>query len=298
MTTFTQLLDHFQPENYQVSLDIDRPGRQFTGTVTIHGMKAAGAERIGVHAKDLQIETVVFDGKAAQYEEAADDTLWITHDDLAPGKHLIIIGFSGLITDATHGMIRKFMHDGEAKELIATQFESHHAREVFPCIDEPAAKATFDVTLTTEPDITVLGNLHPTDQRVENNRLVTTFGTTPRMSTYLLAWVYGDLQKERLRQVASRSMFATPAQSADSLDFALDHAVRSIEFFDDYFARCTRSNRPRQLPDFSSGAMENWGCYLPRDCLLADPATTTIASRQYIAPSSVTSSVTNGLATW
>ncbi len=289
MTTFTQLLDHFQPENYQLSLDIDRPGRQFTGTVTIHGISAAGAERIGVHAKDLQIETVVFDGKAAQYQEAADDTLWITHDDLAPGKHLIVIGFSGHITDATHGMYPcKFMHDGEAKELIATQFESHHAREVFPCIDEPAAKATFDVTLTTEPDITVLGNLHPTDQRVENNRLVTTFGTTPRMSTYLLAWVYGDLQKKSAHTAGGVevNVYATPAQSADSLDFALDHAVRSIEFFDDYFG--TPYPLPKSdhvaLPDFSSGAMENWGLITYREiALLADPATTTIASRQYIA---------------
>lgn len=289
MTQFTQLHSFFQPDNYTLSLNIDREARSFRGTVTISGISAPDTGQIGLHAKDLVIDSVTFDGKSADWREAEDDVLWITHDDVRSGKHLLVLGFSGHITDAMHGMYPcYFTHDGVKKELIATQFESHHAREVFPCIDEPAAKATFDVTLTTEPDITVLGNLHPVDQREEDGRLVTRFGTTPRMSTYLLAWVYGDLQKKTAHTASGVevNVYATPAQSSDSLDFALDHAVKTIEFFDDYFG--TPYPLPKSdhvaLPDFSSGAMENWGLITYREmALLADPATTTIASKQYIA---------------
>lgn len=289
MPTLTRLYTLFKPENYQLSLDIERPGRSFSGTVTIHGELDSSAERLGVHAKDLGIETVLIDGKQASWEQAENDVLWISHPDLKPGGHIVVIGFNGTITDAMHGMYPcYYVHDGVKKELIATQFESHHAREVFPCIDEPEAKATFDVTLTTETDVTVLGNLHPTSQRTENDRLVTTFATTPRMSTYLLAWVYGELQKKTAYTSGDVevNVYATPAQSPDSLDFALDHAVKTIEFFDDYFG--TPYPLPKSdhvaLPDFSSGAMENWGLITYREvALLADPATTTVASKQYIA---------------
>lgn len=289
MPTLTRLYSLFHPENYQLSLDIDRLGRRFEGTVTIRGTVQPDSRRIGFHSKGLSIDTVVLDGKLADWREDVDDTLWISHADLSASRHVIVIGFSGEISDAMHGMYPcYFMHDGQKKELIATQFESHHAREVFPCIDEPEAKATFDVTLTTELDVTVLGNLHPTRQQVENDRLVTTFGTTPRMSTYLLAWVYGELQKKTAHTTSGVevNVYATPPQSAASLDFALEHATKTIEFFDDYFD--TPYPLPKSdhvaLPDFSSGAMENWGLITYREiALLADPATTTVAGKQYIA---------------
>jgi aminopeptidase N len=201
----------------------------------------------------------------------------------------VVIGFGGTISPALHGMYAsKYTHEGEAKELIMTQFESHHAREVFPCVDEPAAKATFDLTLTTETGVTVLSNLHPNSQREEDGRLVTAFATTPRMSTYLLAWVYGDLHKKTDHTAGGVevNIWAVANQRPESLDFALEHAVKSIEFFDDYFGvpyPLPKSDHVA-VPDFSSGAMENWGLVTYRETtLLADPATTTIASKEYIA---------------
>ena len=80
-----------------------------------------------------------------------------------------------------------FTHDGVKKQLFATQFESHHAREVFPCVDEPAAKATYDVTLVTAPELTVLGNMPVAKSSKDDGVLTTTFATTPRMGSYLLA---------------------------------------------------------------------------------------------------------------
>lgn len=289
MPTVTRLINHFRPYHYNLSIVVDRESRKFSGTVTITGDLQQDASAINLHAKDLTINDALIDGKRADWDAGINDELSFTRDDLNPGEHLLVVTFSGAITDAMHGMYPSyFEHNGEKKELVATQFESHHAREVFPCIDEPEAKATFDVTLSTEKNVTVLGNMPIKWQREEDGQLVTQFDTTPRMSAYLLAWVIGDLHKKsaQTKDGVTVNIWATPAQTQASLTFALDHAVKSIEFFNQYFgvAYPLPKSDHVALPDFSSGAMENWGLITYREiALLADPKTTTVASKQYIA---------------
>ena len=288
MQTVARLIQTFVPEHYQLSMTLNRIGRTFTGTVTISGASVIGATNIVLHSKDLLVESVTFDGKEAKFL-LNEQELTITHPDITDGTHVIVVGFSGEITDGMHGIYPCYYeHDGIKKELLATQFESHHAREVFPCIDEPEAKATFDVTLTTERDVVVLGNMPVKDQRIESDLLVTSFDTTPRMSSYLLAWVVGELQKKttKTKSGVEVNIYATPAQTSDSLDFALDIATRGIEFFDDYFDvpyPLPKSDHVA-LPDFSSGAMENWGLVTYREvALLTDPKTGSLMSRQHAA---------------
>ncbi|MDB5186573.1 MAG: putative Aminopeptidase [Candidatus Saccharibacteria bacterium] len=289
MKTVSRLIQQFVPGHYQLSLTLDREGRVFKGTITMNGDSTGDTGKIIVHAKDLIVESATVDGKQAEFSAGENDELSMTHPDIKTGNHIVVIAFNGKITDAMHGVYPCYYeHDGVKKELIATQFESHHAREVFPCIDEPEAKATFDVTLTTEKNVTVLGNMPISAQNVQDNMLVTTFDTTPRMSTYLLAWVTGELHKKTAttKSGVEVNIWATPAQPASSLDFALDIGTRTIDFFDEYFD--TKYPLPKSdhvaLPDFSSGAMENWGLITYRETtLLADPATTSIGSKHYIA---------------
>lgn len=288
MKSVPQLVTQFVPAHYQLSLMLDRPRRTFEGTVTINGTSKTTARKILLHAKDLIVQSATVDGKNASFS-IRHDQLTITHPHITPGDHVVVIGFSGKITDSMHGLYPcYFTHEGTKKELLATQFESHHAREVFPCIDEPAAKATFDLTLTTEPSITVLGNMPIKSQKHEAGQLVTTFETTPRMSTYLLAWVAGELHRKTATTKSGTevNVWATPAQPAENLDFALDHAVRTIEFFNDYFGvpyPLPKSDHVA-LPDFTAGAMENWGLVTYREiALLAHPTISSISSRQYVA---------------
>ena len=289
MQTVQKLIDQFIPNNYKLSLVLNRKDRTFDGTVAIYGETQANFNSITVHSKDLEIKSIIMDGKQADFSFGENDALAIKHPDINIGKHLVFITFSGKITDAMHGLYPcYFEHNGINKELLATQFESHHAREVFPCIDEPAAKATFDVTLTTEKDITVLGNMPVKTQKIEDDKLVTQFETTPIMSSYLLAWVVGEMHKKTAftKGGVEVNVWATPAQSGESLDFALDIATRSIDFFDEYFG--TPYPLPKSdnvaLPDFSSGAMENWGLVTYREsALLAEPSTTSISGKHYIA---------------
>lgn len=288
MQPVKRLLDHFEPEHYQLSLEIDRPDRSFTGTVTISGtVRKQGS--IFLHTKDLSIESCTIDSTPVEFSLGENDELELHSNSAQDSTPVVSVTFKGTITDQMHGMYPcYFEHDGVKKELIATQFESHHAREAFPCVDEPAAKATFDVSLTTEAGIVVLGNMPIKEQEEVDGRLVTSFERTPKMSSYLLAWVCGDLHKKSAKTVSGVevNVWATPAQAPESLDFALDIATRTIDFFDDYFGvpyplpKCDHV----ALPDFSSGAMENWGLITYREvALLAQPGAVSVSSKHRIA---------------
>ena len=288
MTKVPRLLDTFTPNHYNLTLDLTHAEeKEFSGTVIISGESTS--ESISLHSKGLTIQSVTIDNQPAGVSFGEFDELRLFQPGLKDGNHIVCINFSGNITDAMHGLYPcYFTHDGVKKQLFATQFESHHAREVFPCVDEPAAKAKYDLTLITHPGITVLGNMPVKFQKENSDSLTTTFEKTPRMSSYLLAFVIGELHKKsaRTKSGVEVNVWATPAQNENTLDFALDIATRSIDFYDEYFG--VKYPLPKSdhvaLPDFSSGAMENWGLITYREsCLLADPELTPESSRRFIA---------------
>ena len=288
MTKVPRLLDTFTPNHYNLTLDLTRAEeKEFSGTVIISGDSTS--ESISLHSKGLIIQSATIDNQPADVSFGEFDELRLSQPNLENGNHTIHINFSGTITDAMHGLYPcYFTHDGVKKQLFATQFESHHAREVFPCVDEPAAKAEYDLTLVTRTGITVLGNMPVKFQKENGDSLTTTFEKTPRMSSYLLAFVIGELHKKsaHTKSGVEVNVWATPAQNENTLDFALDIATRSIDFYDEYFG--VKYPLPKSdhvaLPDFSSGAMENWGLITYREsCLLADPELTPESSRRFIA---------------
>ena len=288
MTKVPRLLDTFTPNHYNLTLDLTRAEeKEFSGTVIISGESTS--ESISLHSKGLTIQSATIDDQPADVSFGEFDELRLSQPNLENGNHTIHINFSGTITDAMHGLYPcYFTHDGVKKQLFATQFESHHAREVFPCVDEPAAKAEYDLTLITRPGMTVLGNMPVKSEEENGDSLTTTFEETPRMSGYLLAFVIGELHKKSARTESGVevNVWATPAQNENTLDFALDIATRSIDFYDEYFG--VKYPLPKSdhvaLPDFSSGAMENWGLITYREsCLLADPELTPESSRRFIA---------------
>ena len=288
MTKVPRLLDTFIPNHYTLTIDLTRAEEKaFSSKVVISGESTG--ESISLHAKDLTIHTVLIDDQPAEFFHGEFDELRLSRPELSSGEHTIRIEFSGTITDAMHGLYPcYFTHDGVKKQLFATQFESHHAREVFPCVDEPAAKATYDVTLVTAPGLTILGNMPIVQQEENDEALTTVFDRTPRMSSYLLAFVVGELHKKTActKSGVEVNIWSTPAQSEETLDFALDIATRSIDFYDKYFGvpyPLPKSDHVA-LPDFSSGAMENWGLITYREsCLLADPKLTPESSKRFIA---------------
>ena len=296
----TRLFEQFQPENYQLSLEADPGKMAFGGTVTIRGKKTGRpSERITFHQKGLK----VISATVTKHDKKGDQTLEVTRinnqgsfDEVRlhvagmvyPGEYTIVMEFKGEITRPMNGIYPCFFkHGGQDKMLIATQFESHHAREAFPCVDEPEAKATFDLTLTTPSGQTVLSNTPVKEQRPEGDKQLTTFETTPKMSVYLLAFVFGEMgysSAETKRGVEVRS-YATP-DNVKLTRYGVDTAVKILEFFEGYFG--IPYPLPKldmvALPDFSVGAMENWGLITFRQTtLLTDPKSSSIESKQLVA---------------
>ena len=213
MTKAPRLFEQFQPDK-NLALTLDPTGMLFSGTVTIKGKKTGKpSERITFHQNGLKVTSATI----TKHDKTGDQSIEVARvnnqdsfDEVRihagsrslPGSYTVTMEFTGVITRPMNGIYPCFFKvDGHDKKLIASQFESHHAREAFPCIDEPEAKATFDLTLTTPNEGTVLGNTPVKAQDTVGDTFVTSFETTPRMSAYLLAFVYGDVgYKEVQRQ--------------------------------------------------------------------------------------------------
>ncbi len=87
-------------------------------------------------------------------------------DTLTPGKYWLQIQFTGVLNDKLHGFYRSLYKgaDGQDKPLASTQFESTDARRAFPCWDEPAFKAVYQVTLVIDEKLTAISNARVIDE--------------------------------------------------------------------------------------------------------------------------------------
>jgi aminopeptidase N len=301
MRKVKRLYLEFVPEHYELYLEPDRDNAVFTGRVMIAGRKSGRpSHRITLHQKDLKIKNakiIKHDKKSGpavikvdriNLHKSLDELRLHTKDQLFPGEYQIELEFSGKITKPMHGIYPcNFSIDGQKKQLIATQFESHHAREAFPCVDEPEAKATFSLTLKTPAGETVISNTPVKDQQKSAGSMITEFEKTPKMSTYLLAFAYGELayKEAKTKNNVKVRVYATP-DKVGLTDFALDTAVRCLDFFEDYYD--VPYPLPKQdligLPDFSAGAMENWGLITFRESVLyVDAKSTSVETKQYVA---------------
>jgi len=297
----TQLYTQFQPAQYALEIALDKAHMAFSGKVTIRGRKTGRpSQRITLHGKDLKVgsaKVIKHDKKGEQEIEISRVNLQKSYDEIRlhsaqmiyPGEYTISVEFSGSITRGMTGIYPCFFeHDGAEKSLLMTQFESHHAREAFPCIDEPEAKATFDLKLITETGVTALGNTPIKQQETRNRKLETSFETTPKMSSYLLAFVVGELHQKstKTKSNVEVNVWATVAQPAEALDFPLQIAKQAIEYFEDYFGVPYPLPKADHVacPDFSAGAMENWGLITYRErALLVYPGETAQSIQEYIA---------------
>lgn len=275
-----RLINYFIPENYQLNLKIDRQAESLTGEVKILG--EAREKTLKFHAVNLEIQDVWLrladDNETTPAEFIYDgEVLEIPLDPALKGERLeITVEYSTKVNKNMEGCyLSTYDFEGQEERIITTQFESHYAREAFPCIDEPAAKATFDLEIELldyqEGDI-VIANMPLTE--ADDGHFF--FDTTPRMSTYLLAWTIGKFHK-----VEGKTSFGTEVtsycalnQDPVTLNFANEVAIRSLEYYNQKFAINYPLPKLDQvaLPDFEAGAMENWGLVTYREsCLLASP---------------------------
>lgn len=284
MPQMQRLYELFKPEHYDIYLDINRQEKIFSGKVTVNG--EAVKDKIKLNQKFLEIKKVSIDGQEVDFNVDNDEQV-ININAGKTGDVTVEVEFAGPLTDTMMGIYPSYYEvDGVKKQLIGTQFETTFARQAFPCVDEPAAKATFSLAIKFDekPGETIISN-QPEEKVVDG---VHYFKETLRMSTYLVAFVFGEMQSKltKTKSGVEIGVFATKAHKPKELDFALDIAKRSIEFYEDYYETPYPLEHSYQvaLPDFSAGAMENWGCVTYREAyLLADPDNTALDQKQLIA---------------
>ncbi|WP_225049182.1 M1 family metallopeptidase [Lacticaseibacillus kribbianus] len=284
MTATKHLYETFQPTHYDLYLDVDRQTKLIAGKTTVSG-HATEAE-IRLNQKDLTVSGVTADGAAVPFTtDNAAQTLTITLP--AAGDVTLTVDYTAPLTDTMMGIYPSYYEiDGVKKQLIGTQFETTAARQAFPGVDEPEAKATFDLAIKfdEQPGETVIANM----PEIKEEGGVHYFDTTRKMSTYLVAFAFGDMQKKltKTNSGVEIGVFTTKAHKPEELDFALDIAKRSIEFYEDFYQTPYPLPHSYQLglPDFSAGAMENWGLVTYREAYLTlDPSNSTLRQKQLIA---------------
>ena len=275
-----KLVKYFVPEKYALDLVIDKKAKTIGGTVTVEG--AAKAENIKFHAVGLSVDQVTINGEKAKFE-VVDGVLTVfkvSRSDL-----VVEIGYHGHLNENMQGAyLSTYEYKGKTEVIVATQFESHYAREAFPCIDEPGAKAVFELTITTTDDKDLILANTPVLEKKDNK---TIFEPTPRMSTYLLAWVIGKFHGKTIKNAhgVEITTYATLAQDLGVVDFANEIAAKSLEFYDDNFGVPYPLKKLDQvaLPDFEAGAMENWGLVTYRESMLLAGKNATLGTKKGVA---------------
>jgi aminopeptidase 2 len=255
------------PEHYQLHLIPNFDDFTFAGSVVIQTKFERDASSFALHSKNLTINQLFLDSQPINYQlESSHELILINTDSLIKkGSHSLLIKFKGVLNDRMEGFYRSSYRSstGETKFLATTQFESTEAREAFPCFDEPNFKATYDIIITSKSEHTILSNnkVKHTDDNKTSKTVY--FETTPKMSSYLVAFIIGDLEYiegKTFNDILVR-FYGVPGNK-EKMPFALDVAIKGLEWYIKWFEGIDYPMSKLDIiaiPDFSAGAMENWG---------------------------------------
>ncbi|ELW62808.1 aminopeptidase N [Tupaia chinensis] len=302
------------PESYRVRL---RPYLTpnsaglyvFEGSSTVRFNCTEATDVIIIHSKKLNYtitggHRVVLRGVGGSQPPAIDRT-----ELIEPTEYLVVhlkgslvkgsqyemdSQFVGELADDLAGFYRSEYMDGDVKKVVATtQMQAADARKSFPCFDEPAMKATFDITLIHPKELKALSNMLPKDPTGiplpdDPNWVVTEFQTTPKMSTYLLAYIVSEFENvsmESDNNVLIRIWARPSAIQEGHGAYALNVTGPILDFFARHYDTPYPLQKSDQigLPDFNAGAMENWGLVTYREnSLLFDPLSSSSSNKERV----------------
>ncbi|MDA0733136.1 MAG: M1 family metallopeptidase [Chloroflexi bacterium] len=285
------------PQKYTLKLQPNFQDFTFQGEETIDIAISESTSEILLNSSDIEIHSaaLVRDGvttaaSGISYAKAVETAAISFPQPIVTGTAQIVLKFTGILNDKLRGFYRSqyITEQGETKYLATTQFEATDARQAFPCWDEPARKAKFECTLVVPEDMVAISNTpmvasSPSGAGLKSVR----FAETPVMSTYLLAFVIGDLTHiEKEAASGTRVGVWTTRGKEEQGRFALDTSVKLLSFFNDYFGIPYPLEKLDHIaiPDFAAGAMENWGAVTYREtALLVDPQNSSAGTRQRVA---------------
>ncbi|MEA2261534.1 MAG: puromycin-sensitive aminopeptidase [Acidobacteriaceae bacterium] len=292
VTTVAQRLPNVaRPEHYTLQLSPDLQAATFTGEETIDLTLAQAVDSIVLNAWQLKFGAVTaqVNGKSLPAEVTLDPSLQqatFKFDRTLPaGSVTLKIAYSGILNGELRGF---YLSRTPKRNYAVTQFEPTDARRAFPSFDEPLYKATFDVSLIVPQGDTAIGNTNivsDTPGPIAGEHTIT-FARTPKMSTYLVAFLVGDFKclSGESDGVPIRAC-ATP-DKVQLAQFALSGAEFFLHYYDNYFG--IKYPMPKldmiAIPDFEAGAMENFGAITYREtAMLLDEKTASINAKKTVA---------------
>ena len=279
------------PVRYDVHLRPSLGDATFTGSVTIELDVTTDVDRIVLNAIELDIESVTLDGVdvAHELDEVTERLTVIAESTLATGSATLAITFSGVLNDKLRGFYRSTYIDanGDTQVIATSQMQATDCRRAFPCWDEPEFKAVFAVTLDVADGLTAISNGAEIERSSADGRTVIRFADTMKMSSYLVAFVVGELDVTDAVDADGIPLRVVHVPGrADLTSFGLDVGRFCLRWFQDYYGIDYPSDKVDlvALPNFAAGAMENLGCITFREtALLVDSANSTQNERQRVA---------------
>jgi aminopeptidase 2 len=295
-----------EPLHYELELQPGFESFEFMGSVSVTLRVRQSSQRITAHAFQLTISNAYIeqngnrlDSISTTFDPEYQTVTFEFASEIQEGYCVLKSEFTGIHNDQMAGFYRSGYTDkeGNKKFMMVTQFCATDARRCFPCWDEPALKATFDVTLYVPQDKTALCNMNVSKEEIvdrQGSRLKAVhFARTPKMSTYLLCMVVGEFDY--------MEAWAHPKSPADAKEiqcrvytlpgqkelgrYALGISTRTLEYFSEYFdvAYPLPKLDMVAIPDFGVGAMENWGLVTYREqALLFDAEKSSAKAREKV----------------
>ncbi|RKO86591.1 puromycin-sensitive aminopeptidase, partial [Blyttiomyces helicus] len=288
------------PTHYGLDITVDVESLAFAGSAGIDLDLKESTAFVAFHSVALDVHDAVVvpaggDGvispvRVDERPEREYTLLWF-EPALEAGRYRLRLGFNGTLTDELRGFYYSTftsLVDGEKKYIATTQFQPTDARRAFPSLDEPGLKATFQVNLTTPRGFHGLGNMPAREiLPVANGARKFVFDTTPRMSTYLVAFIASNFEfvSGKTSRGVNVSVYTQPGRVNEGR-YALEVAIHCLEFYEEKYM--IEYPLPKSdliaIPDFSAGAMENWGLVTFRDtALLYKEGQTSADEKQRVA---------------
>ncbi len=281
------------PKNYDITFEPNFKNFTFLGKEKISVEIAKPTNKLVLNSAEIEIKNcyVISKGKTFKarvtIDEKNEELVVITPEKIKD-KVDLFIDFVGILNDKLVGLYRSEYKDkqGKTKFMATTQFEAADARRAFPCWDEPEAKATFDVSVITDSNLTAISNMPVVSKRKIGKKTLFKFDHTPVMSTYLLYVGVGDLEflQGKLGKTLIRIVTTKGKKNLGKL--SLQFTKQFLKWYENYFKIPYPLPKLDMIavPDFASGAMENWGAITFRETiLLYDPKTSSTETKQHIA---------------
>ncbi|KAL5333550.1 peptidase family M1-domain-containing protein [Aspergillus crustosus] len=263
-----------KPTHYDLTLEPNFETFKYDGTVVIDLQVVEDTNFISLNSTEIDIHTASVSSQGSVVssspeislnKDKQEATIKFSETIPAGSSAQVKLTFTGILNDNMAGFYRSSYKNanGETKYIASSQMEPTDARRAFPCFDEPALKAKFTVSLIADKSMTCLGNMDvESEKEIDGGKKIVKFNTSPVMSTYLVAFIVGHLNYIETKnfRVPIR-VYATPDQDIEHGRFSLDLAARTLEFYEKAFD--SDFPLPKMdmvaVPDFSAGAMENWG---------------------------------------